>query len=33
MIIVTHDEELETAADTLIKVKKEDGISCVIDDN
>lgn len=32
MIIVTHDEELETAADTLIKIEKEDGISKVIDD-
>lgn len=33
MIIVTHDSELETAADTLIKIEKEDGISKVIDDN
>ena len=32
MIIVTHDTELETAADTLIKIKKEDGISKVSDD-
>lgn len=32
MIIVTHDEELETAADSLIKVIKEDGISKVSDD-
>ena len=32
MIIVTHDSELETAADTLIKIEKEDGISKVIDD-
>ncbi|WP_407376127.1 AAA family ATPase [Methanobrevibacter sp.] len=32
MIIVTHDEELETAADSLIKVVKEDGISKVSDD-
>lgn len=31
MIIVTHDSELETAADTLIKIEKEDGISKVID--
>ena len=29
MIIVTHDEELETAADNIIKVDKEDGISKV----
>ena len=29
MIIVTHDQELETAADTLILVEKEDGISQV----
>jgi len=27
MIIVTHDSELENAADTIIKVKKENGIS------
>ncbi|ADC46957.1 DNA double-strand break repair protein Rad50 [Methanobrevibacter ruminantium M1] len=27
MIIVTHDTELETAADTLISVEKEEGIS------
>lgn len=32
MIIVTHDFELETAADTLIKIEKVDGISKVIDD-
>lgn len=32
MIIVTHDEELETAADSLIKVVKDDGFSKVIDD-
>ena len=29
MIIVTHDSELENAADTLIRVEKEDGISSV----
>ena len=29
MLIVTHDSELETAADTLIRVTKEDGISKV----
>ena len=29
MLIVTHDQELETAADTLILVEKEDGISQV----
>lgn len=29
MLIVTHDDELENAADTLIRVKKEDGISKV----
>ncbi len=29
MLIVTHDTELENAADTLIRVKKEDGISKV----
>lgn len=29
MIIVTHDEELETAADSIIKVVKENGISKV----
>ena len=29
MLIVTHDEELENAADTLIRVKKEEGISKV----
>lgn len=29
MLIVTHDDELETAADTLIRVVKEDGISKV----
>ena len=33
MIIVTHDEELETAADYIIKVEKEDGISKVRDDS
>lgn len=32
MIIVTHDEELESAANTLIKIEKHDGISKVIDD-
>ena len=32
MIIVTHDSELETAADTLIKISKEDGISKIEDD-
>ena len=32
MIIVTHDEELETAADTIIKVEKEDGISKIVKD-
>ena len=30
MIIVTHDEELENAADSLIKIGKKDGISQVI---
>lgn len=30
MIIVTHDSELENAADNIIKVQKEDGISNVI---
>jgi exonuclease SbcC len=30
MIIVTHDEELETAANNIIKIEKEDGISKVI---
>ena len=29
MLIVTHDQELETAADTLIRVTKKDGISHV----
>ena len=29
MLIVTHDDELENAADTLIRVIKEDGISNV----
>ena len=29
MLIVTHDDELENAADTLIRVTKEDGISNV----
>ena len=29
MIIVTHDSELENAADTLVRVTKEDGISKV----
>ena len=29
MLIVTHDDELENAADTLIRVIKEDGISTV----
>ena len=29
MLIVTHDDELENAADTLIRVEKEDGISTV----
>ncbi|MBQ2654629.1 MAG: SMC family ATPase [Methanobrevibacter sp.] len=33
MIIVTHDSELESAADTLIKIEKEDGISRVVDDS
>lgn len=33
MIIVTHDSELESAADTIIKVKKEDGISKVKDNS
>ncbi|MDR0901034.1 MAG: AAA family ATPase [Methanobrevibacter sp.] len=32
MIIVTHDVELETAADNIIKVKKENGISNVFID-
>jgi exonuclease SbcC len=31
MIIVTHDSELEPAADSIIKVKKENGISKVDD--
>jgi len=30
MIIVTHDEELESAADNIIKISKKDGISDVI---
>lgn len=30
MIIVTHDSELENAADNIIKVQKEDGISNVV---
>lgn len=30
MIIVTHDSELETAADNILKVQKEEGISNVI---
>jgi exonuclease SbcC len=30
MIIVTHDNELENAADNIIKVKKENGISEVV---
>lgn len=30
MIIVTHDEELQTAANNIIKVEKEDGISKVV---
>ena len=30
MIIVTHDSELENAADNIIKVKKENGISEII---
>ncbi|MBO7158825.1 MAG: hypothetical protein J6V46_00935 [Methanobrevibacter sp.] len=29
MLIVTHDFELEAAADTVIKVEKENGISKV----
>ena len=29
MLIVTHDDELDNAADTLIRVVKEDGISTV----
>lgn len=33
MIIVTHDEELETAADSIIKVEKEDGISKIEDNS
>ena len=32
MIIVTHDSELETAADTLIKISKDDGISRIEDE-
>lgn len=30
MIIVTHDNELENAADNIIKVKKDEGISSVV---
>jgi exonuclease SbcC len=30
MIIVTHESQLENAADNLIKVEKENGISKVI---
>jgi len=30
MILVTHDSELENAADNIIKVQKEDGISNVV---
>lgn len=30
MIIVTHDNELENAADNIIKIQKEDGISNVV---
>lgn len=30
MIIVTHDSELENAADNIIKVQKEDGVSNVV---
>lgn len=33
MIIVTHDEELENAADKIIKVEKRNGISKVIVEN
>ena len=33
MIIVTHDSELETAADRIIKVKKDDGISKIEDNS
>lgn len=32
MIIVTHDGELENAADNIIKVKKENGISEIVSD-
>ncbi|MDR1721849.1 MAG: AAA family ATPase, partial [Methanobrevibacter sp.] len=32
MIIVTHDEELETAADNIIKVIKEDGSSKIAEE-
>lgn len=32
MIIVTHDEELESAADTIIKIRKELGVSKVADE-
>jgi exonuclease SbcC len=31
MIIVTHDMELENAADHIIKIKKVDGVSMVVD--
>jgi exonuclease SbcC len=30
MIIVTHESQLENAADNLIKVEKENGISKVV---
>ncbi|OWT32832.1 hypothetical protein BGI41_05565 [Methanobrevibacter sp. 87.7] len=33
MIIVTHDEELESAADTIIKIKKELGVSRLVKDD
>lgn len=33
MIIVTHDEELESAADTIIKIKKELGVSRVAEED
>jgi exonuclease SbcC len=32
MIIVTHDSELENAAENIIKVKKENGISEIVSD-
>ena len=32
MIIVTHDEELENAADRIIKLKKEEGISRIVEE-